>query len=374
MPIPVVCASCQTRLNAPDAAAGKKVKCPKCQAVMAVPAGDEPPPLPPPPAAAGTPFDFGGGSPPPPPPSRRSAPPPPESEAPPAPAGGAAFDFGAAVSAGGGGKPPREERGERRRRRDEGDDAPPPDRGDRPRRRPRDEDDAAAGDDDRPRGRGGKPAGGAKKFPWVLVLGGLMVLMLLCCGGPTGVYFFVIAPKVKEAAKKLEDDLKKIGNDATKNPGTGGGALPGGWVKFEAPDKTVRAAFPGAPDDSGLSYQSQVVTSAKGWRYLEADGSLTCTVAVVKFRAASKATDREKELKSAAALMAFGVKDAGAARTVDWLGGQAKETEGKSSLTDAAVVTRSVVVGTTGYIAVVEHKNKADAVTAFLTGVEVPAK
>ncbi len=37
MPIPVVCGSCSAKLMAPDAAAGKKVKCKNCQAVIAVP-------------------------------------------------------------------------------------------------------------------------------------------------------------------------------------------------------------------------------------------------------------------------------------------------------------------------------------------------
>ena len=37
MPIPVVCASCQAKLVAPDAAAGKRVKCKKCEAVIVVP-------------------------------------------------------------------------------------------------------------------------------------------------------------------------------------------------------------------------------------------------------------------------------------------------------------------------------------------------
>ena len=37
MPIPVVCGSCGTKLVAPDAAAGKKVKCRKCQAIIPVP-------------------------------------------------------------------------------------------------------------------------------------------------------------------------------------------------------------------------------------------------------------------------------------------------------------------------------------------------
>ncbi len=37
MAIPVTCPGCSARMNAPDAAAGKKVKCPKCQKVLAVP-------------------------------------------------------------------------------------------------------------------------------------------------------------------------------------------------------------------------------------------------------------------------------------------------------------------------------------------------
>ncbi len=43
MPIPVTCPNCGTRLNAPDAAAGKKVKCPRCAAPFPVPnPGEEP--------------------------------------------------------------------------------------------------------------------------------------------------------------------------------------------------------------------------------------------------------------------------------------------------------------------------------------------
>ena len=38
MPIPVTCSSCPAKMNAPDAAAGKKVKCPKCQQIITVPA------------------------------------------------------------------------------------------------------------------------------------------------------------------------------------------------------------------------------------------------------------------------------------------------------------------------------------------------
>jgi hypothetical protein len=37
MPIPVVCESCNAKLNAPDAAAGKSLKCPKCKGAITVP-------------------------------------------------------------------------------------------------------------------------------------------------------------------------------------------------------------------------------------------------------------------------------------------------------------------------------------------------
>lgn len=41
MPLAVQCPSCSTKLNAPDAAAGKRVKCPKCATPVPVPAADD---------------------------------------------------------------------------------------------------------------------------------------------------------------------------------------------------------------------------------------------------------------------------------------------------------------------------------------------
>jgi hypothetical protein len=41
MPIAVHCPSCDAKLNAPDAAAGKTVKCPKCKEAMVIPDADE---------------------------------------------------------------------------------------------------------------------------------------------------------------------------------------------------------------------------------------------------------------------------------------------------------------------------------------------
>lgn len=46
MPITVTCPACQTRIAAPDAAAGRAVKCPKCAARVAVPPDDDPDPPP----------------------------------------------------------------------------------------------------------------------------------------------------------------------------------------------------------------------------------------------------------------------------------------------------------------------------------------
>lgn len=73
MPIKVTCQKCGNVLHAPDTAAGKKGKCPKCATVMDIP-GAKPPAGPvaatPPPApapvaaeAGGNPFDFFGGGP-----------------------------------------------------------------------------------------------------------------------------------------------------------------------------------------------------------------------------------------------------------------------------------------------------------------------
>ncbi len=42
MAISVACPECRAKLNAPDVAAGKRVKCPKCQALVAVPAAESP--------------------------------------------------------------------------------------------------------------------------------------------------------------------------------------------------------------------------------------------------------------------------------------------------------------------------------------------
>jgi hypothetical protein len=46
MPIVVTCSGCGTRLNAPDDASGKSLKCPKCGTVATAPAAEEIVPVP----------------------------------------------------------------------------------------------------------------------------------------------------------------------------------------------------------------------------------------------------------------------------------------------------------------------------------------
>lgn len=41
MPIPITCTECNRKLNVPDSAAGKKVRCPACKAVVEVPEPEE---------------------------------------------------------------------------------------------------------------------------------------------------------------------------------------------------------------------------------------------------------------------------------------------------------------------------------------------
>ncbi len=52
MPIVITCESCNSKLKAPDNAAGKKIRCPKCQGVIAVPAASSVQTAPPAPAAS----------------------------------------------------------------------------------------------------------------------------------------------------------------------------------------------------------------------------------------------------------------------------------------------------------------------------------
>lgn len=201
MSIAVLCPTCQARVSAPDSAAGKTVKCPKCKQPMVIPGG-------PAESAGGSPFDFTAPAPPP-PPSRPVAT--------------------------GGRKPPRPA-AEQPMDLDDDEPAPPRKPGRGPARR-RDEDE----DDDRPRGRGRKPAKGGP--PLGLIIGIAAVVGLLVIGGASlGVYYAFFS--------KSDDGTA----DAGGGGGGGGGgsasskaAVPSGWKEFTATADGFKAYFPAEP-------------------------------------------------------------------------------------------------------------------------------
>ncbi len=385
MPIPVVCGNCQTRLNAPDAAAGRKVKCPKCQTVMAVPALAEPPP-PPPAAGGGSPFEFGGESPPPPPrrssaaPRPAASPPEPEPEAPPA-GGGAAFDFGGAVSSA---EPTARSRGDRRRPRDDGD-APADD--DRPRRRrPRDDD--APADDDRPRGRGGQPGG--KKFPVGLVIGIAGAALLMCCGGPLGVYFFAIQPKLQEAIdrvkaendakqKQIDDEMKRRA-DGGGDTGAGGAtsSVPTGWKEFRAKDGSFKGYFPATPKEEAQPQKGPKGSTPTVKQYMAEvpNDDVMAGLIVMKFPTGASAAQKTTTMEFTAGAFAMLGGGKSEPKEVTWLGHKGKEMQMKEPGGDGEMVIRSVLNGNTGYVGVVGFKGgrKQDLIDGFFNNIEATSK
>ena len=174
MPISVSCA-CGANLKAPDAAAGRRVKCPKCGTPLVVPA-----------PAASADFEMVDDEPAPAPVAARPVTAPPVAAARPRPA----EDDDAPKS-----KRRRDEETHdqpRGKRRQDDDDAPK-------RKRRRDDE-----DDDRPKKKGALP----------LILGIVGGIMLVCGGGCAGVWYGMIEPaakKRKEENDKLAAELERLG-------------------------------------------------------------------------------------------------------------------------------------------------------------------
>jgi hypothetical protein len=193
MSISVACLGCSAKLNAPDSAAGKKVKCPKpgCGTVMLVPAllqpqfevvEDDPPPKPKP-------------------------------------------KFIPAVVA----EDDEDDRPRKKSRRDDDDDD---DDDDRPRsKRRRDDDD----DDDRPRKKKKKKQQGMGAGLIVAIaLGGILVL------GGVGYGVYALVSKKSDSA------------GGGGGGGSGGGpkaAVPTGWVEYRSDKDKFRAYFPSLPQE-----------------------------------------------------------------------------------------------------------------------------
>jgi hypothetical protein len=273
MPIPVLCPGCSVRLNAPDAAAGKNVKCPKCQTLMTIPAADG--------------MDLDDAPPSKPTPKRPPAPPPKSAPV---------------RSAAGPARPPA---------------APPPrkpapvktdvmlddDEDDRPRRRHRDDEDD---DDDRPR----KKKGPAKKGglnPGVLIGAGVLGVVLLGAGG-YAVYHFT-----RDKEKDKETTASTGGGGQNTGGGGGGDSVPSGWVSFSPPNGGFKVNLPSRPINADqptprtpTGNQPQTVEYTTGQPSTNAP---SCNVSVAAFPASMSAADKEKAVTQQYDLMSVFLKE-----------------------------------------------------------------
>jgi hypothetical protein len=220
MPFTAVCPNCGTRLTAPDAVRGKKVRCKKCdEKFVAEPVVGEDdevaPPAKPDKAAAR---------------SRRYED---EDEAP----------RGKSVRS--------------RRPDDEDDDDAPA------RRRSRDDDDDDEDDDDEPRAKG-KPAGKKKVkkkkrgspalMPAVIGLGAVVLI-----GGGIGVYYGLLKEKPAEPPPPVHLEVLTppiMGNPIASGPGGAAAVKPAiNWIEYSSPDGLFTAKFPVEPTHSTPTVQ-----------------------------------------------------------------------------------------------------------------------
>jgi hypothetical protein len=252
MPIPVLCPGCSVRLTAPDAAAGKNLKCPKCATLMTIPAPDaaddievvDEPPKPAPRKTSAQPVRPGPGS------SRQTAA---------APRKPVKTDVVV----------------------DDDDD-------DRPRKRRRDEDDDD--EDDRPRKKKGKKkAKSGGPSPVVLIAAGAAFLLLL--GGGGAAIWYLTKEKPKDAA---------AGGSGDTTPGGGGakGTPPAGWVAFSPPTGGFKVYFPSAPKYTPKP-PAQPVRSKTSVMYTggDEDEKVSGQVRVIYFPPNTDAAAKEAELE-----------------------------------------------------------------------------
>ncbi len=184
MPIPVVCAECKSRLNAPDAAAGKTLRCPKCKMALVVPA-----------AAAAPEFEVVDEEP---APAKKPA------AAPPAKKTIVVEDDD---------DPDERPKAKKRPRDDDEDDRP------RARKRPRDDDDEEEEDDEeRPlKKKKAKKTAAAGMSPAVIaaIVGGVLV----AGGGAFAAYWFGIREKPVESVKNNNETPPANGAPPKSAPG-----------------------------------------------------------------------------------------------------------------------------------------------------------
>ncbi len=254
MPISVACPSCAARLNAPDQAAGKAVRCPKCQTPVSVPKPveedlgfevvDDVPPVPavkksgPQPVAPAKAAKESGER-----PSQRAAPRNDEGE-------------------------PEDRPTRRRPPRDEAEDD------DRPsKRRPADEDEGEEqrpskrqpADEDEDRQRGKKAASPQQKLKQrgliAGAVGGLLFVALI------GVSIYQITAAFDRIADRDQNRDGFPGQFNNQQPFGGAGrpaGMPAGWEKFNDPLSEVEIYFPDGQPEKNDAASAQLVAAIGG--------------------------------------------------------------------------------------------------------------
>jgi hypothetical protein len=326
MPITVQCTGCPARLNAPDTAVGKKVKCPKCQALVPVP----------------SPFPAAKPAPPPPPEPEplivEDRPPPPQFKK-----SGVAPRPAAKPAA-----PPPEPLGL-----DDDEPAPPPAKKSgivgKPAARKRDEE-----------GERKKPARkkrGAKK-----AVGGPPVALVLSIAGFIGL---AIVGFVAYSASSTDDG---------KGGGGGGkAAVPNGWKLVTANKGGFKAYFPTdskeddvsppelPPADKKKKAEPLPYTAGMVMVALPDESKMAMAIGF-KFRPNVSAAERDKAVSGFTDTFTKDPAGAGvkvlSQKEVTWLGQKGKEMLIESPATEgkAQVVLRQVTVGSNVYIGMVGAK------------------
>jgi hypothetical protein len=268
VPIPLTCPGCSARISAPDTAAGKAVKCPKCQTTIKVPAPaasafevveDKPAPRKPPapaksaPAPAQAPFDLDDD----------------EDERPRKK------------------KPVAEDDDERPRKKRA---AAEDDEDERPRKKR-----AAAEDDedeDRPRKSGSK-RGQKAGVPPALLFGGLAAGLFFFCAISFAVYWFAIREK--------SDSAGGGGGGSSGSSGSGSGgkaAVPTGWKEVKPPKAGFKAYMPAAPFLANkapvIPRPADKMPTITDYSCIGPDTKTQCQILVFIFPDAVPAADREK--------------------------------------------------------------------------------
>jgi hypothetical protein len=267
VPIPIVCSGCSARVAAPDTAAGKTLRCPKCQTALTVPAPaagfeviEEPKPAPPKSPTA----------------AKATATPKPR----PAVVGKYEDD---------GDDRPRKKRATAE---EDGDDRP---RRKRPVAGDEDED-----EDDRPRKISKKRRQKPGMAPAVL-FGGIAAAVLLLGGGGFAGYWFAVREKPQETAGSGGGSPNAPSNPSSPASQGGDGSrapVPTGWKEVVPPRGGFRAHMPVVPFGADFAPVKPLAGAKEptiaNYGCMSPDNNLQCLILVFGFPDTMPAADREK--------------------------------------------------------------------------------